>query len=384
MNGVTNDSGRPTVAVVTLHNSPNYGSCLQTYATQMVLSSLNATPSIVDYYRHDAIPSNETERALNGQLAAKMPLFKVLGIKALARIPVSRIVARRAKPLNEFRHSKLALTAEKYYSAEALNQNPPEADIYCTGSDQVWNSIWNKGFDPAFYLTFAPKGSKRIAYAASIGKPFLEEWEKRPMREALSKYSHISVREEQAAELLDSIGIHNAVPVIDPTLMLKRDEWSHLADRSATPNRPYILVYQLNRNKEFDQYARRLSAKLQLPLYRIAYGVHERRAGEHTVVCPSVEGFVGLFMNAEYVITDSFHGTAFSMNLGRPFVSISPGRFSGRIMNLLEMTGETSRYLDDYGNLSIAEQPIDFTRIQNVFDIKREEARAFLRSAISE
>ena len=89
-------------------------------------------------------------------------------------------------------------------------------------------------------------------------------------------------------------------------------------------------------------------------------------------------------MNAEYVITDSFHGTAFSMNLGRPFVSISPGRFSGRIMNLLEMTGETSRYLDDYGNLSIAEQPIDFTRIQNVFDIKREEARAFLRSAISE
>ena len=90
---------KPTIAVVTLHNSPNYGSCLQTYATQTVLSRIGATPSIVDYYRHDAIPENETERALNGQLAKKMPIFRIPGVKSLARIPVSRIVARRAKPM---------------------------------------------------------------------------------------------------------------------------------------------------------------------------------------------------------------------------------------------------------------------------------------------
>lgn len=93
---------KPTIAVVTLHNSPNYGSCLQTYATQTVLSRIGATTSIVDYYRHDAIPENETERALNGQLAKKMPIFRIPGVKSLARIPVSRIVARRAKPLNDF------------------------------------------------------------------------------------------------------------------------------------------------------------------------------------------------------------------------------------------------------------------------------------------
>ena len=118
-----------------------------------------ATPSIVDYYRHDAIPENETERALNGQLAKKMPIFRIPGVKSLARIPVSRIVARRAKPLNDFRQSKLALTDRKYYSVEALEQNPPQADIYCTGSDQVWNSTWNEGFNKAFYLSFAPEGA---------------------------------------------------------------------------------------------------------------------------------------------------------------------------------------------------------------------------------
>lgn len=373
-----------TVAVMTLHNSPNYGSCLQTYATQVVLSGIGVAPRIIDYYREDAIPENETDRALNGQLVKKMPIFRLPGVKALARIPVSRIVARRAAPLNEFRRSCLALTDRKYYSYEDLEADPPQADIYCTGSDQVWNSVWNKGFNKAFYLEFAPVGAKRIAYAASIGKSSLEEWEKAPMREALLKYSHISVREEEAVELLDSVGIQGAVPVIDPTLMLTREDWEQIASNKRIPAQPYILIYQLNKNPEFDQYAQKLSKKLHLPLYRIAYGVHEKRKGEHTIVCPKVEEFLGLFMNAEYVLTDSFHGTAFSLNLGRKFVSISPGRFSGRIMNLLKMTGVTDHYLEDYRDVKIADNPIDFGYVQSVFKDKRLRAETFLRNAINE
>lgn len=373
-----------TVAVMTLHNSPNYGSCLQTYATQVVLSGIGVAPRIIDYYREDAIPENETDRALNGQLVKKMPIFRLPGVKALARIPVSRIVARRAAPLNEFRRSRLALTDRKYYSYEDLEADPPQADIYCTGSDQVWNSVWNKGFNKAFYLEFAPVEAKRIAYAASIGKSSLEEWEKAPMREALLKYSHISVREEEAVELLDSIGVPGAVPVIDPTLMLDRSAWGRIASKESVPEQPYILIYQLNKNPEFDQYAQKLSKKLHLPLYRIAYGVHEKRKGEHTIVCPKVEEFLGLFMNAEYVLTDSFHGTAFSLNLGRKFVSISPGRFSGRIMNLLKMTGVTDHYLEDYRDVKIADNPIDFGYVQSVFKDKRLRAETFLRNAINE
>ena len=373
-----------TVAVMTLHNSPNYGSCLQTYATQVVLSGIGVAPRIIDYYREDAIPENETDRALNGQLVKKMPIFRLPGVKALARIPVSRIVARRAAPLNEFRRSCLALTDRKYYSYEDLEADPPQADIYCTGSDQVWNSVWNKGFNKAFYLEFAPVGAKRIAYAASIGKSSLEEWEKAPMREALLKYSHILVREEEAVELLDSVGIQGAVPVIDPTLMLTREDWEQIASNKRIPAQPYILIYQLNKNPEFDQYAQKLSKKLGLPLYRIAYGVHERRRGEHTIVCPRVEEFLGLFLSAEYVLTDSFHGTAFSVNLGRKFVSISPGRFSGRIMNLLSMTGATNHYLDDYRNLSIVNQPYDFAYAQQVFARKRLVAKSFLTTAVNE
>ena len=369
------------VGVITLHNSPNYGSCLQTYATQVVLTRVGANAEIIDYYRKDAIPENEVDRALNGQLVKKMPIFKVPGVKQIAKIPVSRMVARRRAPLDEFRHSRLALTERPYYSAEELDSNPPVADIYCTGSDQVWNSIWNNGFDRAFYLSFAPEGKRKIAYAASIGKANLEDWEAEPMRKALSSYSCISVREQEAADLLESIGVHGAVPVIDPTLMLNRDDWEEIADGWVSPE-PYILVYQLNRNAEFDSYVQKVAKKTGLKVMRIAYGVHEKRSGENAVVCPSVGRFLSLFLGAEIVITDSFHGTAYSVNLGKKFVTVSPGRFCGRIANLLQMTGLENHSLASFSDFQIAEETEDFSFSQSVLNRKREEAVSFLGIAI--
>lgn len=369
------------VGVITLHNSPNYGSCLQTYATQVVLTRVGANAEIIDYYRKDAIPENEVDRALNGQLVKKMPIFKVPGVKQIAKIPVSRMVARRRAPLDEFRHSRLALTERPYYSAEELDANPPVADIYCTGSDQVWNSIWNNGFDRAFYLSFAPEGKRKIAYAASIGKAKLDDWEAEPMRKALSSYSCISVREQEAADLLESIGVHGAVPVIDPTLMLNRDDWEEIADGWVSPE-PYILVYQLNRNAEFDSYVQKVAKKTGLKVMRIAYGVHEKRSGENAVVCPSVGRFLSLFLGAEIVITDSFHGTAYSVNLGKKFVTVSPGRFCGRIANLLQMTGLENHSLASFSDFQIAEEAEDFSFSQSVLNRKREEAVSFLGIAI--
>lgn len=369
------------VGVITLHNSPNYGSCLQAYATQKVFEGIGAETSIIDYYRHDAIPENETERALNGQLAKKIPIFKIPGVKSLARIPVSRMAARRSAPLNEFRRAKLNLTSKKYYSAADLESDPPEADVYCTGSDQVWNSIWNGGFERAFYLSFASSDTKKIAYAASIGKSSLEDWEIPLMRDALLRYDAISVREVEAAELLDSIGVHGVVPVVDPTLMLEPSEWRNISDGWVS-DEPYILLYQLNRNSEFDAYAQRVSKATGLPILRIAYGVHERRSGETAVICPSVGRFLSLFFGAEIVLTDSFHGTAFSVNLEKRFVSVSPGRFSGRIAGFLEKMDLSERYLNDCGDVDLALEDIDFTEIVGALEKERNKAKDFLARAV--
>lgn len=370
-----------SIDIITLHNSPNYGSCLQAYATQRVFEKLGTQPQIIDYYRHDAIPENETERALNGRLATKIPLFKIPGTKALARIPVSRMVARRAAPLNEFRQTCLNLTGRKYYSVEELEEDVPVADIYCTGSDQVWNSEWNGGFERAFFLSFAPEGLRKIAYAASIGKNSLDDWEVPLMRDALSHYDAISVREAEAVELLESIGVHGSIPVVDPTLMIAADEWRAISD-GWKPSEPFILLYQLNRNKSFDTYAQNVSKAMGLPILRIAYGVHEKRGGETAVICPTVGRFLSLFLGAELVLTDSFHGTAFSVNLGKSFVSVSPGSFSGRIAGFLDMIGLSERYLEDCRDVGLAESKVETTNAQKALARKRAEANAFLESAI--
>lgn len=370
------------VGVITLHNSPNYGSCLQAYATQRVIEALGASVEIINYYRKDAIPENETDRALNGQLAKKLPIFKIPGMKALAKKPVERIVRKRRAPLDMFREEYLNLSESRYYSELQLEEDPPVADVYCTGSDQVWNSIWNGGFDPAFYLQFAPEGSQKIAYAASIGKNVIESWERPLIKEALSSYSAISVRENEAAELLEGIGVDGVVPVIDPTLMLSREEWRALSDGSA-PSTPYILVYQLNKSPEFDRYISQISKKMGLPVYRLGYGVHERRKGERLVACPTLNAFISYFLNAELVLTDSFHGTAFSINLKKRFIAVSPGRFSGRINNLLKMVGATERYVgEDFNDFSLLEEPIDFQRCDSELDVERDKATAFLVDAL--
>ena len=119
----------------------------------------------------------------------------------------------------KFLQERVNLTKSRYCSYDQLKANPPLADIYITGSDQVWNSIWNKGIDLAYFLDFAPAGKPRIAFSASIGREQLNEEEIPETKHLLEKYNAISVREQSAVEILASMDIKSTL-VLDPTLML--------------------------------------------------------------------------------------------------------------------------------------------------------------------
>lgn len=369
------------VALITLHNSPNYGSCLQTYAAQETLKGLGCKVEVIDYYRHDAIPKNEVDRALSGQLSKSVPGLDNQMIKAIAKLPVAYLVKERAKPLTAFKKEYLDLSSIPYYSFEDLKSKPPFADVYCTGSDQVWNSDWNGGFEKAFYLEFAPEGAKKISYAASIGKENLDESEIEQMATALSAYEAISVREQTAVGLLSNIGIQNVAQVIDPTLMLDASDWMKIAS-GRTPDKPYVLLYQLNENNELFRYAKKISVQYGTPLYRIAYGSHERLKGGNVIVCPSVEQFLLLFANAKYVITDSFHGTVFATLFSKKFVSVSPSRFGSRISDYLTLIDEKAHLLEDFNNTDSIDVNIDYIKVNSRLLIKRQEALSFLQKAI--
>ena len=193
----------------------------------------------------------------------------------------------------------------------------------------------------------------------------------------LKKYDAISVREQSAVDLLSSMGISSTL-ILDPTLMLGAEEWKQIAVR-VKYNRPYLLIYQLNPNSQMDRYAEKLAQKKGWDVVRIGFGATDKRKSGTCIILPSVERFLGLFFGARCVLTDSFHATAFSLNLGIDFISVMPPRFGTRIESILELTGTSARLLKSFNDFKICEISIDKEYVDNVLEQERQKGILFLK-----
>lgn len=371
-------------SVITLHTVDNYGSVMQTYATQQILKKCGYDVEFVDYWRRDNLPQSRAERMLEGSTLQKLkPLWGINNFTHKATVSILKsVLEKQRSPMWRFLEEKVQLTKVRYYSFEELEANPPIADVYITGSDQVWNSIWNQGIDRSYFLDFAPAGKPRIAFSASIGREQLDTEEIPETKRLLEKYSAISVREQSAVELLASMNIKSTL-VLDPTLMLEAEEWRQLATKQKR-EKPYILIYQLNPNPQMDQYAKQLAQKKNWEIIRIGFGRSDHRKGGKCVMLPSVEEFLGLFCDAACVLTDSFHATAFSLNLGTDFISVLPGRFGTRIESITKLTRTENRILTSYDDLTVIDRSIDEKNVQNIFTVERKKSFDFLKRAISQ
>lgn len=371
------------VALITLHTVSNYGSCLQTYATQRLFERLGCQTEVIDYYRADNLPEHAVEKAFHGRRMKRYEGVweKAPWLKQLLKIPMGAIVRRQRRPFDEFRRDYLKLSPRMYRSAEELVQDVPVADVYCTGSDQVWNSVWNRGFETPYYLTFVPDGKRRISFSASIGREQVDDWEKPLMRQALARYDALSMREVSGVSILRDLGV-KAELVPDPTLMLTKDEWLEVATMPQGVDEPYILVYQLNKSEDFVRYVEAVAEASGMRVVKISYGIYDVMRSAKTLIAPGVTDFVGLFAHAAYVITDSFHATAYALNFSVPFTAIAPPRFGTRIRSILSLTGTEDRLLEGYGDIRMYERPIDFRRAQAALDQMRAAGFSFLERAV--
>ena len=373
-----------TVCYITLHTTPNYGSCLQAYATQSVFESLGWRPLLVDYWRKVNQSSYLVDKSFKNGRLRPLSAFWARTPRCVRRLVYQAYdyaLERKRRPFRTFQEAMLYKT-KRYLSVEQLASKPPLADVYCTGSDQVWNSTWNEGFDEALFLSWAPIGKPRIAFAASIGKSRLEEWEKPQTKDALYRYDAISMREASGVCILEDLGFTDVSLVLDPTLLISKKEWERVSTIPEGLPENYILVYQLNPDDRFAEYAKRLSSRMGVPLVKVCYRKNERLRGAVNLVTPEVTDFIGCFLRSACIVTDSFHATAFSLNFEKPFVSISPGRFSTRIESILELTGLKERLLADFDQIDLMERPIDFESARASLSAKRDETLEFLRSAL--
>lgn len=361
------------VLISTMHRGYNFGSALQVYALSEYLKSKKHIPIILDY-----IPTrvNFTKNIQH--------LFKV--IFQLKSNKYTKYNALRALIIhttneyiyNNFFKKNIHLTP-KYYSLEEIQVDSLNADIYMTGSDQVWNSNYNQGIDKVFFLSFAPENAKKIAYAASFGKQELEAWEKKETQHLLKRYQAISVRENSALKILQSLEIKNGQHVLDPTLLLSKEQWAERCPRLNIKEN-YLLIYTVEPNKEqLIEYANLIAKELKLKIYLVEWGF-KKQPGVDKMICNiSPLTLMSYFIQADYIIASSFHGTAFSVNLNKQFISVAPAHYSTRAKSLLELVKLENRFITNAElDLNRVLSYIDFTSVNEILERQREISTSFL------
>lgn len=366
------------ISVITLQNVRNYGSVLQALATQDVLEKVGRGQWKVDflnYYKPGTTTIKERiDRWTRGFNSIKKLIYALI---------LRPSMQREEKVFTSFLKKYVNAQDTEVTTSDDFKKLTLDSDIYCSGSDQTWNSNWNDGVVPELFLSFVPDNIKKIAYAGSFGKSKLDDDEVEKTKELISRYDAISVRESSAVNIVRGLG-KEATLVLDPTLQVTKDYWLNKFNISIDKDKnPYVLVYQLNTNKNFDKYAKEFAKHKGLKLVRFCIRHYQMFRGGHPVIIPPVEEFVRLIANAKFVITDSFHATAFSINLNTDMICIYPHEFSGRIASILNLTGLMDRHLKDYNDFSfVSAKPIDFEPINRILENVRKIGEDFLSKAL--
>lgn len=351
------------IGLVTYHKSYNYGAVLQVYATQYLINKLGYDCQVINYV-------NSNEEKENKLFALKKNISIVGLLKNLIRNFVFKSYFIRKSNFERF-INRIEKTKEVYSTKEVCLLG---FDTYLVGSDQVWNpQITGGEFDKVFLLDFPV--DKKISYASSMGSYVLKEEDKALLKEKLSKFNAISVREEFANEQLKNISIESQI-VCDPTLLINKEEWLKCcSDDSILKSIPqeYIFLYILEPyTDELADKIKSIKEEYGLPVVYVAFSSLKKKNIDYRMDNVTPERFISLINNASLVVTDSFHGTAFSVNFNKPFISILNPVNPKRVENFLKLLNLENRI---YKNTI---EQIDYKEVNTKLEKIRDNSIKFL------
>lgn len=338
------------IKTITCHDVNNYGASLQAFALQTFLLHQGYDVEIIDYkpsYQTGyKIDTNVPEDSKYYKICKVIPPLKYL--RAIKNYLYEMQTRGRIDAFKNFNKKFLRLT-ERYDSFDSLLSNPPVADIYIAGSDQIWSTKLPNGFDPSFYLQFGKLETKRISYAASFAHPEIYKGVDVMIKSFLSSFDSISVREKTGINILEKLeckGTH----VLDPVFLLSANEWLKLfkLEKSGRPiSEKYILVYDLASNtdeirKKSSQLAKILKCKIVAICDSIPSGYAEINFKSASPI-----DFVNLIANSECVIADSFHASAFAVIFNKPLWVYYHKTNVSRISDMLDIMGLGNRLNSD-------------------------------------
>lgn len=357
---------RPKIIVSTIIDSHNYGTVLQAVATNDALMPYG-DPCFVDYCR----PQWTRKGWRRGQL--RNPNFLKGLCMLVAKYPVW---IKSEGVFRSFVEKHLRLID----SAPFINGGHFDIKaVYCVGSDQTWNIECNNGIDPVYFLQNVPDDCKKISFSASFGRPALDEAESALTKPLLEPFSAISVRESSSVSILENMGLRG-IALKDPVLLCRPELWLELASHVPASTESYVLVYMLNQNSEMCSFARKLAEREGMRARIVTFNPLKRAPeGLEGVCLPKPEEWVALFRDASYVVTDSFHGTCFSLLFEHPMIVFDPPKFSVRLKDVLADFGLAYRRVsEDCDPMHIAAEPINWDSVRTKKEEFSGEAKAFL------
>ena len=313
----------------------NYGAVLQAYALQTYLRNRGAQSEIVDFTTAEHLKAYNVFQPLN------IPFFKRMAVYLLVALRYFHL-KRRIRRTIAFKKQYFNFT-KRYSTVEEILNNPPQEDIYISGSDQVFNL--SSPYYEVYYLNFNKGTAKKVAYAASFGHADFTVELKEKITPYLLDFDLLSCRESTGAQFLSSITGKPVPTVVDPTMLLSEEQWRKV---TIYPNmKDYIFIYDLNGGEDLIEIAKRLKALIHKPIVCLTCGAtNYYRDADRVFVDAGPAEFLGWIANAAYVVTDSFHGTSFSLIFSKPFLNyVAIERASDRVTTILQSIGMEDRMI---------------------------------------
>lgn len=364
------------IGIITYHRAFSYGAQLQAYALATFLCEKGFHAEVIDY-------SNIGE--------GKRPKISFHNFKIFVKTFISYVLSipnedLRRKRFSEFLNKYIPKSSKRYLTNESLEGIEDLYDYFITGSDQVWCPIINLG-DKNFLLDFVKSPKKKIAYAASFGVSELpldifEEYKK-----CLSNFKQILIRETAGQELIEKmLGLKPEI-VLDPTFLIPVQKWEEMAIFPLKNDSPYILCFKIiTASPIYDQYIKELHKQTGYRIIHIESSYRYKPINGTLYSTGGPRELLGLIKNASVIVTNSFHGTVFSILFHKPFyTALNDNGRNSRMIELARRLHLSDRLFDSNSPMpSIDKLDIDYDAISPIIESETNRSQNLLLNALNQ
>ena len=346
------------VGIITIHFPYNYGAMLQAYATQRFLDNNDIENEIIDFRPYE----------IDKDYHIRIETLKK-NLNLFLHMCLSKLLGKRKKYHNfeKFLAKDMKLSAKTYKKIDAKTQL--KYDILIAGSDQIWNpDIMQKRYE---YILKVGQEKKKISYASSFGKDEIDEESKKIFKEELKKYSAISTREQQGIEILKNMGISKGVKVCDPVFLLSKQEWDDVKQNEIKIDGKYVLLYSLQNNDVMNESIVKVSKEYGYKIVSVHPTGVQKDFADINVSNVGPKGFIDLIDNAEFVFSNSFHATAFSIIYNKKIFAFLHSKTGSRVKNMLEQFEMMQKKDDKTGDYYYCRSAQTEQSIEKLVDISK-------------